>query len=115
VVLVALAPHPAFAYAGMAVTGFTSIWFIATANTLVQLTATPALRGRVMSVWNMALPGTLPLTGLLAAWISQAVGARAGFAAAGVALLVTALIGWRALGRDRPEVAKSCPSSQSVG
>lgn len=102
VVLTALAPHPALAYAGMAAAGFLSIWFVATANTLVQLTSAPEMRGRVMGVWNMALPGTVPLTGLLAAGISQEFGARAGFGAAGVALLVTAMIGWRALGRHTP-------------
>lgn len=102
IVLVSLAPQPAYAYVGMAVTGFTSIWFIATANTLVQLTSVPSMRGRVMAVWTMALPGTAPVTGLLAAWVSQSVGARAGFALAGVALMATALAGWRALGRHTP-------------
>jgi sugar phosphate permease len=102
VILVAVAPQAATAYAGMAVAGFTSIWFIAAANTLVQLSSVNALRGRVLSVWNMALPGTLPLTGLITAWIDEAIGPRSGFAASGVALLLTAAVGWLALGRHRP-------------
>jgi MFS family permease len=99
VLLVASAPGAVVAFAGMAVAGFTSIWFIALANTLVQLDADPAMRGRVMGVWNMALPGTVPITGLLAAWVSQSLGSREGFAASGVALLLTVAVGWRTLGR----------------
>lgn len=99
VVLVGAAPDTVVAFAGMAIAGFASIWFIAMANTLVQLAADATMRGRVMGVWNMALPGTLPITGLLAAWLCDAFGARVGFAASGVALLLTAGVGWRTLGR----------------
>lgn len=105
VVLVGYAPDAAVAYAGMVLAGFASIWFIALANTLVQLAADPAMRGRVMGVWNMALPGTIPITGVLAAWLCQAVNPRLGFAAAGIALLLTVALGWRALGRHRPTEA----------
>ncbi len=101
-VLVGYAPNAIVAYTGMVLAGFASIWFIALANTLVQLTADPAMRGRVMGVWNMALPGMIPVTGLLAAWLCQAVNARLGFAAAGLALLVTVAVGWAALGRHQP-------------
>lgn len=105
VVLVGSAPDTAVAFAGMAVAGFTSIWFIAMANTLVQLESAPSVRGRVMSVWNMSLLGTMPLTSLLTAWISQSLSAREGFAASGVALLLCVAVGWRALGRHTPRPA----------
>jgi hypothetical protein len=101
VILVGYAPGIVTACIGMAVAGCVSIWFIAAANTLVLLDSVNSLRGRVMSVWNMALPGTLPLTGLITAWIDQTVGSRAGFAASGVALLLTVAVGWTALGRHR--------------
>jgi MFS family permease len=102
VVLVASAPNAPVAFLGMAVAGFASIWFIALANTLVQVESDPAVRGRVLSVWNMSLLGTMPVTSLLTAWISQSLGARAGFAASGVALLVCVAVGWRALGSHVP-------------
>jgi hypothetical protein len=52
----------------------------------------------------MALPGTEPATSPFAGYIGQTFGARDGFGLSGVALLLTAAIGWRAL-MDRPAVA----------
>jgi hypothetical protein len=49
----------------------------------------------------MALPGTEPATSPFAGYISQTFGARDGFSLSGVALLLAATIGWRAL-TDRP-------------
>jgi MFS family permease len=99
VVSTALSPVPAVAFALIAVAGFLSIWFIALANTLVQLRAAPRLRGRVMGLWTMALPGMNPLTGLVAGAVTQAAGGRVGFGLAGAALVATGGIGWRALAR----------------
>ena len=82
---------------GLAVTGCLSIWFIAQANTLVQVTADPSMRGRVMGLWTMALPGTEPVTSPFAGYVTQTAGARDGFGLAGIALALTATIGWRAL------------------
>ncbi|WP_377267857.1 MFS transporter [Peterkaempfera sp. SMS 1(5)a] len=97
VLLVACAQNLAEAFGAMMATGFTSIWFIASANTLVQLRTEPDMQGRVMGLWNTALPGTVPLTGFLVAAVSQHVGARLGFSVSGIALLGAALLGWRAL------------------
>jgi MFS family permease len=93
----AAAPWLWLVIVGMVVTGCLSIWFIAQANTLVQLTADPAMRGRVMGLWTMALPGTDVITGPFDGLITQDLGAREGFGMAGVALLLTAGVGWRAL------------------
>ena len=102
VCLTALAPAMWVFYVGLALAGFLSIWFIALANALVQLRTEPGLRGRVMGAWTMALPGMLPLTSLLvggvATWGGGGIGAREGFGLAGVALLLAAAAGWRALG-----------------
>ena len=83
---------------GIAVCGFLSIWLIAVANTLVQLEAVAQMRGRVMAVWTMALPGSIPFTALLTGYLAQAAGARAGFGAAGVVLVVVAVLTWAPLG-----------------
>jgi MFS family permease len=103
VLATAAAPALWLVMVGLAVTGCLSIWFIAQANTLVQLIADPSMRGRVMGLWTMALPGTEPATSPFAGYISQTFGARDGFSLSGVALLLTAVIGWRAL-TDRPWV-----------
>jgi len=102
VLLVAWSPYLLTAFAAMALTGFTSIWFIASANTLVQLRSLPRMRGRVMGLWSMALPGTVPLTGFLISGVGEWLGARSGFSLSGVALLLTALLGWRALSDRGP-------------
>ena len=110
VCLTAASPWVGLLFAGVALTGFLSIWFIALANTLVQLRTEPGLRGRVMGIWTMVLPGTSPITSLLiggvATWAGGAAGARDAFGLSGAALLVTAGLAWRALS-DRGEPARS--------
>ena len=97
VVLTGFAPDAPVAFAGLALAGLLSIWFIALANTLVQVRTSAGLRGRVMGVWTMALPGMNPLTGLLAGATAAALGPREGYALGGVVLAATAAFGWRAL------------------
>jgi len=105
----ATAPAVAMAFAGLAVTGCLSIWFIARANTLAQLRAAPGMRGRVMGIWVMALPGSQPVTSPAVGYTAQ-VAPRAGFGLAGAALLVAACLGWRSLG-DRGEAAGAAARS----
>ncbi len=95
-VVTAYSPVVPGAFAGLALSGFFSIWLIAAANTLVQLRAGPALRGRVMGIWTMALPGSYPVSGLLVALVSGA-SPRAGFSLSGVAMVAVALLTWTAL------------------
>jgi MFS family permease len=97
----ACAPDVALAFAGMAVTGCLSVWFISLANTLVQLESDPGMRGRVSAAWNMALPGCEPATSPFAGWVAGAAGPRAGFGVAGLALLLATAAGWRGLTRQR--------------
>lgn len=106
IVATAYAPDLVLLLAGLAVTGCLSIWFIARANTLVQLAADPAMRGRVMGAWSMALPGCSPLTGPFVGWVSGAAGPRTGFALAGFALICIAGAGWRALAGRRAAVSR---------
>jgi MFS family permease len=93
----ALAPDLVIGFAGLFLSGFTSIWYIATANTLVQLRADARLRGRVMGVWVMALPGLSPLSSVLAATLANAAGVRFAYLTAGLVILAAALSGGRAL------------------
>ncbi len=97
VVATAYAPWTPLAYVLLALAGFFSIWFIALANTLVQLRPAPNMRGRVMGLWTMALPGLNPVTGLMVGAVAELAGPREGFALAGVTLAIAALAGWRAL------------------
>ncbi|HUP47579.1 MAG TPA: hypothetical protein VNA04_02195, partial [Thermoanaerobaculia bacterium] len=40
-------------------------------SSLVQLTTTDAMRGRVMSIFMLAFRGGMPLGNLLAGWVAQ--------------------------------------------
>ena len=67
VLVVAWAPVAAVAMVGMVLVGMSSIWFIALANTLAQVRCEPGFRGRIMSLWGMAMTGTLPITSFASA------------------------------------------------
>ncbi len=93
----ACAPNRAVAFPLMVLIGFFSIWMIAQANTLVQLRPGAGLRGPVMGLWTMALPGLMPVTALITGVTTQYAGPRIGYGIAGVFLSAAALAGWRAL------------------
>jgi len=97
ILMTAASPLTGLAFAGLGVTGCLSIWFIARANTLAQLRAMPSMRGRVMGLWVMALPGAQPITSPVVGVTAEVAGPRAGFGLAGAALLVAVASGWRAL------------------
>jgi MFS family permease len=106
--LAAFSPWEGMLLVGLALAGFLSIWFFALANALVQLRSDPAVRGRVMGVWTMALPGMLPITSLLVGGVATlgggALGARLAFGLGGLALAISGVAGWRSLA-DREDDA----------
>lgn len=94
---ISVAPDLTLALGAMALLGVASIWFIASANTLAQLRCAPEMRGRVMSLWGMAMTGVAPVAGFGVAGVVQYVGPREGFAVSGVLLAGAVVGGWRAL------------------
>jgi MFS family permease len=99
VIALASAPGRIAAFPLMVLVGFLSIWMIALANTLVQIRPSPSLRGPVMGLWTMVLPGLTPVTALITGATTQYAGPRPGYGIAGVFLCGAALTGWRALAR----------------
>jgi MFS family permease len=97
VLLTAAMPTAPLLMAAMAVTGFAAAWLVTLANTLVQLRSHPGARGRVMGVWNMALPGMNPVTAPAIGAVGDAVGPREAFGLAGACLLVVIAVSWTAL------------------
>ncbi len=98
VAISATAPALPVLFIGILATGTCSIWMVAAANTLVQLRAEPELRGRVMGAWTVALPGTIPITALLAGGAADLFGPRVAYAGVGVVIAGVALACWRAYG-----------------
>jgi MFS family permease len=77
---------------------------LSTANSLLQLTSAPQMRGRVMSVYIMALLGTTPIGGPLLGWIAEQFGARWAFATGGIATLAAIAVFGGSLLRARRRV-----------
>lgn len=88
--LAALAPSLGFEMAAMLPIGVASTAFIAVSNSLLQLGATPEMRGRVMGLFAVVFLGTTPIGGPLVGWIAEQLGPRA---ALGIAAGVTAAAG----------------------
>ncbi len=72
--------------------GFCTLQFLTGANSLVQTTSSPTVRGRVMSVYLMVLLGGQAIGGPAVGWMVDHVGARESMLACGamVALVATA-------------------------
>jgi predicted MFS family arabinose efflux permease len=83
--------------------GMTSFAFIATANTTMQLTSRPDMRGRVMALYGIAFLGSTPIGAPIVGWISAQWGPRLGFAVGGVVALLAAGAAWWSLTRMHAE------------
>jgi len=112
IMLAAAAPTLGTEAVAVFLMGASAFAFIAVANTTIQLTARPDMRGRVMALYAIAFLGSTPIGGPLVGWISQQWGPRLGFAIGGIGTLVaTAWAGWALLRyraereARRPEVA----------
>jgi MFS family permease len=97
--LATAAPSLALELVALALAGAASISFMSTGNSTLQLTADPAMRGRVMSLWFVAFQGSTPIGGPIVGWIMGVMGARAGLGLGAITCLLVALAGlvaWRA-------------------
>jgi len=87
IVLYGLAPTLPLAAVGIALVGGSYICVLSGLNTVVQLTAPEASRGRVLSLFMMALGVLYPLGLMLQGEIARYVGVRSMTVASGVAML----------------------------
>ena len=72
--------------------GFFTMTLSTTANTTVQLTAAPAMRGRVMALYLMVFLGGTPIGAPLVGWIAQVAGPRWSLAVGGIASIIAAVV-----------------------
>jgi MFS family permease len=100
----AVVPTLALAYAVAPLLGLASILFLTSSTATVQLLADPAYRGRVLSIQAMVFLGTTPIGGPLVGWIADTAGPRAAVALGGVACLVAAAYGQRAMADPGPRL-----------
>jgi MFS family permease len=99
--LAALSPTLPVALGAMVLVGVTSVAFMSTGNSTLQLAAAPHMRGRVMALWTVAFLGSTPIGGPIAGYVSQELGGRAGLALGAVACFVAAGMGLFVVRRRR--------------
>jgi predicted MFS family arabinose efflux permease len=98
VVAAAMPTLPA-ALAALVVLGLVSIVFMITANTTLQLTSRPEMRGRVMALYSVVFLGGTPVGAPFAGWTAEWLGPRWGIAIGGLIAVAVGLIGLRSLRR----------------
>jgi MFS family permease len=86
---IAAAPTLGLALGALVLMGAASTSFTATTNSLLQLAAPTAIRGRVMALWSVVYLGSTPLGGPIVGWVSEQAGPRAGLALGALAALAT--------------------------
>jgi MFS family permease len=86
----------------MVVVGLCSVNFSSLGNSLLQLTSTPQMRGRVMSFWSMSFLGTTTIGGPIVGWFGEVAGARWALALGGLAALAASGIGMLNLRKMQP-------------
>jgi MFS family permease len=91
----------AFALIFVVIAGFGMMSQITVANTLIQTTVAPKMRGRVISFYAMAFFGMQPLGGLLVGSISKWIGPSDTLLGQGVAALLLGAMHWRYLHKQK--------------
>ena len=89
--------------------GGASIAFLTLANATLQLTASPAMRGRVVALYAVAFLGSIPIGGPVMGFVGGTFGARTALIAAGTVALVTTALSWRALAATSTELHAVVP------
>ncbi|WP_083507200.1 MFS transporter [Frankia sp. ACN1ag] len=112
--LAAAAPSIELELAALVLVGGTSVAFISTGNATVQLSADPAMRGRVLALWSVAFLGTTPFGGPIAGWVAQTFGPRAGLLLAAGAALAAAVFALASL-RPSPAADTQPPARGRAG
>lgn len=76
--LLALAPNVVVALFAVIPVGVATIMLISGANAVIQLRATPEMRGRALALTAVVFIGSTPIGGPIAGWVSENLGATAG-------------------------------------
>lgn len=101
----------------LGVVGATTMFFLTSAATFVQLAAEPSVRGRVLAIYSPVLLGGHACGGLLQGWLAEELGVRVGLAVTGgLALLATIVVAlalavrsWAAARRPSPDIGEVTP------
>jgi MFS family permease len=112
---VAAAPSVIVAAVFLALTGAATITFLSTANSTLQLSSSPEMRGRVMSLYLLVFLGSTPIGGPIVGFIAQQLSPRIGFVVGAVASLVGAFFAAGSVLRARRRSFAPQPSEPLTG
>lgn len=101
----AVAPTVALEVVALIFVGATSMAFITTANSLLQLRSPGEMRGRVMSLYALVFLGSTAVGGPIAGALAEAFGPRAGIAVGAAISLVAAVTVWSMRSRNARRAA----------
>lgn len=76
------------AFAALVILGLTMVGALALTNSTLQMVSPPAMRGRIMSMYNLAVMGLAPLGSLQAGAVAEAWGVRVALGVGGAVCLV---------------------------
>jgi MFS family permease len=95
--------------------GATSIMFIATANSLLQLNSSGIMRGRVMALWAVVFLGSTPIGAPLIGFLAGRYGARFALGVGGAATVMVAVWAAFELRRIRASLRLAASKAASPG
>lgn len=108
---IAVSGIPELALGLLALLGFASISFSATANTTLQTNSPDHMRGRVMSLFAMVFAGATPIGALVTGTVAHLYGAQVALAVGAAPCVLVAVYGWFAI--HNPRYTQTTKSSTS--
>ena len=87
--------------AALVVIGLASQTFMTTANSTMQLSTEPVMRGRVMAIYLAIAMGSTPLGAPMVGWVADALGPRWALGVGAAAGLAAAFVGYRHVAKRR--------------
>jgi MFS family permease len=112
---VAAAPGFVVALVLLVPMGAATVLFISTTNSLLQLNAKGAMRGRVMALWSVVFLGSTPIGGPLTGWLADAFGPRWATAIGALATLAAAAVAAVAVAGRRGAGGGAAPPAPPAG
>ena len=110
----AVAPNRPVAFVVGLVMGVSSIAFMTASTAIVQMTAAPSMRGRVLALQSMLFLGSTPIGGPIVGYISQHFGARYSLALGAFGTLAAGLFGLLTVRRHVRRLAVVVPIAVPV-
>lgn len=102
-ILFSTANHLGLSLMTLLITGLGLMIHMSSSNTIIQSTVDDDKRGRTMSIYMMAMQGTMPLGSLFSGFLAKKCGVQEMYAICGVLCIVAAVLFWTSLPKWRSD------------